>query len=475
MNLRISFNGASRNVTGSCYLVETTGMKILIDCGLFQEHHLTNRNWERFPFNPEDIDVLLLTHAHLDHCGRIPKLVKDGFNGPIYCTSATSDITQIVLRDSAKLQEEDAKFKRKRHQREKRKVEHPVVPLYTIEEAENSFKCFRSIKYRDTIDLRNGVSCEFFDAGHILGSSMIRLKINKNGTERVVIFSGDIGRDNTPILKDPTPFDAADYVIMESTYGDRESASAVNLIKDFSDIVNKTIAAGGNVLIPSFAVERSQEVLYRLEELVHRNLIPKVPIFIDSPMAINVTGVFQNHTELFDEDAAKLLRKDRNLWDLQGLNVCRTSDESKEINLMRDPAIIIAGSGMCTGGRIKHHLVNNIMRPESTVLFVGYQAVGTLGRQLVEGKEIVRILGTLYSVKAKIVRLDGFSAHADSRELLSWIARFTHRKPHTVFLTHGDENAARKLAEKINTQLAIKTVIMFFPAQKKLIGMDSSR
>ncbi len=458
MKISITFLGAARNVTGSKCLVEVNGMRLLIDCGLYQERGLKNLNWEPFDFSPDKIDILLLTHAHLDHCGLIPKLVKEGFRGRIYCTPATTEIAKIVLLDSAKIQEEDAGFKQKRHYRERRKGNYPEIPLYTKENAEASFSFFSSIEYQQKVNLGNGIDVVFYDAGHILGSAIIKLFIKSNGEERTLIFSGDIGRNDTPILQDPTVFDQADYVVMESTYGNKGTpSSAANMHEILSDVINHTNEKGGNVIIPSFAIERSQEVLYRLNELLHQDRIPHTMVFLDSPMAIRVTDVFRHHTDLFDDEAAELLRSGVHPCDFPGLQLCRTVDESKAINYIRGSVVVIAGSGMCNGGRVKHHLVNNIVRPECTILFVGYQAVGTLGRYIVDGAVTVRIHGQHFPVKAKVIKVDGFSAHADKNELLQWISAFKKIPPRKVFIIHGEEKASKEFAEVVEQKLGFDT------------------
>jgi metallo-beta-lactamase family protein len=458
MEINITFLGAARNVTGSKYLVEVNGIRLLIDCGLYQERGLKNLNWEPFHISPDKIDIVLLTHAHLDHCGLIPKLVKDGFRGKIYCTPATTEIAKIVLLDSAKIQEEDAAFKQRRHHRERRKGSYPETPLYTKEDAEASFPFFSSIQYQQKFDLGHGNEVVFYDAGHILGSANIKLFIKSNGEERTLIFSGDIGKYDTPILQDPTVFNHADYVVMESTYGNKGTpSSAANIQETLSDIINNTSDKGGNIIIPSFAIERSQEVLYRLNELLRQDRIPHIMVFLDSPMAIRVTDVFRHHTDLFDEEAAVLLRSGKHPCDFPGLQLCRTVDESKAINYIRGSVVIIAGSGMCNGGRVKHHLVNNIVRPECTILFVGYQAIGTLGRQIVDGAKTVRILGQHFPVKAKVIKVDGFSAHADKDELLQWISAFKNNPPRKVFITHGEEEVSKAFAEVVEQKLGFIT------------------
>ncbi len=446
MEIKLSFLGAAQNVTGSKYLLETDGCKLLVDCGLYQERHLKGRNWEPFPIDPGTIDAVLLTHAHLDHCGYLPKLVREGFAGKIYSTPATKEISQIVLLDSAHLQEEDAEFKRRRHEREGRRGKYPEVPLYTTDETRDSFPLFSPVGYEEPLQIANGVEATFYDAGHILGSSMIKVKVKRNGMERSILFSGDVGRWNKPILRDPTLFDQADYVVVESTYGDRIHKDQEDIDVTLSEVINSAEKAGGNIVIPSFAVERSQEILYHLNSLLLDDRIPHLMVFLDSPMAIGVTEVFEHHPELFDEEMMNLIRKRESPFDLPGLKVTRTAEESKAINHIKGTVIIIAGSGMCTGGRVKHHLVNEISRRESVILFVGYQASGTLGREIVEGTKVVRILGEMYRVRARVVQIHGFSAHADRDELLKWLSSL-QKPPKHLFVTHGEADAAHHFAD----------------------------
>jgi len=445
MQIKLTFLGAAQNVTGSSYLVETKTTRFLVDCGLYQERELRGRNWEPFSFLPENLDAVLLTHAHLDHCGLLPKLTKRGFQGKIHCTEATAEIAQIVLLDSAHLQEEDAEFKRRRHTRERRKGPYPEVPLYTTADARSSFPLLAPLKYEESVEIGEGVEATFYDAGHILGSSMIRVRIRENGEERSILFSGDVGRWNKPILHDPTLFDEADYILVESTYGDRIHQDQGKIDDLLSEVINSSERAGGNIIIPSFAIERSQEILYHLNSLLMENRIPHLMVFMDSPMAIRVSEVFEHHPELFDKEMMELIRRRESPFDLPGLQITRTADESKAINHIKGTVIIIAGSGMCTGGRVKHHLVKEIHRPESTILFVGYQASGTLGRQIVEGAKEVRILGQRYPLRAKVVQIHGFSAHADRDELLRWLSGLK-KPPRQVFVTHGESSAAHSFA-----------------------------
>jgi len=464
MQIKLSFLGAAQNVTGSQYLIEANNARFLVDCGLYQERELTGRNWGPFLFPPEELDAVLLTHAHLDHCGLLPRLVREGFNRAIYCTGATSEITRIMLLDSGKIHEEDADFKRRRHQRESRKAPYPEIPLYTRDDAEAVSPLFSPVKYGQAVKIGDGIEATFYDAGHVLGSSMIKLKIEQNGEARTILFSGDIGRRNKPILNDPTFFDEADYVIVESTYGDRLLERPGDAANQLAEAINTTVKRGGNVVIPSFALERSQELLYYLSKFRLEGRIPHLKVFVDSPMAVEVTGVFERHPELFDEEMKKLLRQQKSPFDFPGLNLVGTVEESKAINHMDDSVIIIAGSGMCTGGRIKHHLVNNISRPESTVVFVGYQAAGTLGRQIVNGTKRVRILGQYYPVKAGITQLNGFSAHADRDGLVRWLSSL-RKPPRRVFVTHGELDASQHLAGLIRSRPGWETIVPSYQDQ----------
>lgn len=452
MQIKLGFYGAARNVTGSRYFVETNGIRFLVDCGMYQERFLKDRNWEPFSIPPDSLDAVLLTHAHIDHCGLLPKLVRDGFRGRIYCTDATADIVRIMLLDSARLQEEDALNKKRRHEREGRKGTHPEIPLYTVKDAEACFPLFSPLPYGKTLRLADGVEAVFQDAGHVLGSSMLMLDISQDGENRKILFSGDVGRRNKPILKDPTFFKEADYIIVESTYGDRLHEDGNKIGDELAEVINSTIAAGGNIVVPSFALERSQEILYYMNELLAANRIPHMMVLFDSPMAVSITEVFERHLELFDKEAMAIIRSGKSPFNFPGLTRVSTTDESKAINRISGSIMIIAGSGMCNGGRVKHHLVSNISRRESTILFVGYQAVGTLGRQIVDGSKIVRILGAKYKVKARIVQINGFSAHADRDELLRWLSAVKNQ-PRGVFVVHGEEGAAMSFAGTIKDKL----------------------
>ncbi len=446
MHIKLSFLGAARNVTGSRYLVEANDVRFLVDCGLYQERELRGRNWEPFLIPPNSIDAVLLTHAHLDHCGLLPKLVREGFDGHVYCTGATSEIAKVVLMDSANIQQEDTEFKRKRHQREGRRGPYPEIPLYTTDDAKDCFRLLSLVHYGEPVQIGDGVAATFHDAGHILGSSMIRVAVSQVGEKRNLLFSGDVGRWNKPILQDPTLFDEADYVLVESTYGDRVHESQETISEELAKVINSTVEASGNILIPSFALERSQEVLYYLNELLIKDRIPHLMVFVDSPMAVRVTEVFNHYPELFDKEMMALIRQGKSPFDFPGLTMVRTVDQSKAINYITGAVMIIAGSGMCTGGRIKYHLVKNISRPESTILFVGYQAMGTLGREIVGGDKEVRILGQKYPVRAKVAQIHGFSAHADRDELLRWLSAL-QRPPRHLFVVHGESETAWQFAD----------------------------
>jgi metallo-beta-lactamase family protein len=448
MQIKITFLGAARNVTGSRFLIKANGIQFLVDCGLYQERELKERDWLPFPVSPHSIDAVLLTHAHLDHCGYLPKLVREGFCNSIYCTEATADITEIMLMDAAKVQMQDAENKKRRHERDSKKGTYPEVPLYTTEEVEACLPYLSPVSYKRTVQLSKGISFTFYDAGHVLGASMIEVRIEQNGEERILLFSGDIGRQRRPILNDPTTFSEADYVLTESTYGDRLLEPPEGMYQNLVDTVNSTVKAGGNIVIPSFALERAQHVLYYLNKALNEKMIKPIKVFLDSPMAVDITRVFKRYIDLFDEDAKELFLRGKSPFEFPGLRFMTSIEQSKEIGKLKEPAIIIAGSGMCTGGRIKYHLISNITRAESTILFVGYQAVGTLGRIIVDGASNVRILGQNYPVKANIVKLNGFSSHADKDELLAWLSALK-RPPRQVFVVHGEEKAANHLADSI--------------------------
>ena len=466
MQIKLSFLGAARNVTGSRYLLETNNARLLVDCGLYQEREFRSRNWDPFPIPPRTLDAVLLTHAHVDHCGLLPKLVREGFRGRIYCTEATSEITQIILLDSAHLQEEDAEFKRKRHEREKRRGPFPEIPLYTVDDAKASFPLFLPVKYGVPAQIDNGVEATFYDAGHVLGSSMIKVEMSQGGEKRTIVFSGDVGRWDRPILRDPNVFSKTDYIVVESTYGNRVHEPA-DITDSLAEIVNSTHKAGGNIIVPSFALERTQEVLYYLNDLLIEDRIPHLMVFLDSPMATSITEVFKRHSELFDQEMINLLRHNKSPFDFPGFKMVQTVDESKSLNHIAGTILIIAGSGMCTGGRVKYHLVSNISRRESTILFVGYQAIGTLGRLIVDGAKQVRILGQQYPVRARIAQIHGFSSHADRDELLRWLSGLIIAPKH-LFVVHGEANVAEQFGEFLREKTGWKVSVPEYKAEALL-------
>ena len=455
--MTLTLLGAARNVTGSSTLLEAGDAKVLVDCGLVQEWALRSRNWEPFAFDPGSLDAVVLTHAHLDHCGLLPRLVKAGFGGRIHCTRATAELAEIVLLDSARIQEEDAQTKRRRHEAEGRTGKHPELPLYTVEDAEAVLPLFAPQPFDAAVDLGGGATAVFREAGHIFGATSVRVEAGANGARRSVVFSGDVGRWDRPIIRDPHPFDSADYMVLESTYGDRDHGQG-NVEEALAEAVNATRESGGNVLIPSFALERAQEVLYYLNALLRADKVPHLIAFLDSPMAARALEVFERHPDLFDEEMTQLVDRGASPFQFPGLTVVSSVHESKSINHIRGTAIVIAGSGMCTGGRIKHHMVTNIARPESTILFVGYQARGTLGREILEGADEVRIFGKMHKVRARVRRISGFSGHADRSELMRWFSAMA-KPPKAVILNHGEPAAMDALGERLAEQTGVRVLM----------------
>ncbi|MEO0515036.1 MAG: MBL fold metallo-hydrolase [Planctomycetota bacterium] len=446
--MHLSFHGANRQVTGSCYLLEHDDRRVIIDCGLFQERKFQSRNWESFDFDPSSVDLMLLTHGHLDHCGLIPKLVREGFSGRILTTQPSVALAEIVMRDSARIQEEDVRYKKKRHRREKRKSPHGYKPLYTEDDARRAASRLQPVAFNACHQLGGGMSACFHDAGHVLGSASLTIDVETRRGRKTLLFSGDVGQHDKPLIPDPTFIDRADVVVLESTYGNRNHRDDGDIPGQLEKHINAASERGGNVVIPTFAIERAQELLFHLASLVYDKKIPRVPVFLDSPMAINVTELFERYPDFLDEHTRTLLRSGEHPLDFPGLYLSRRHNDSKAINAVRGTAVILAGSGMCTGGRIKHHLVHNISRSASTILFVGYQSPDTLGGLIVGGKNPVRIHGKNREIKAEIAQLYGLSAHADHDGLLDYLDAVSP-KPKHVFLTHGEERVALEFAKEI--------------------------
>ncbi len=448
--MRLQFLGATRQVTGSQYCLEVDGQRILVDCGMYQERDFQGRNWEMGPVDPRNLHAILLTHAHLDHCGLLPRLVRNGFRRPIYATSATVDLSNLVLRDSAEIQAEDVAFKRQRHRKEGRQGLHPEMSLYSTKDVERTVSLFRPQDYGDTVEVARGVSARFHDAGHILGSSMIEVLVGE-ATPRRLIFSGDIGQWDRPIVRDPSTFSQADYLVMESTYGNREHPNHGGVERQLQEVIARTADRGGHVIIPIFAIERAQDLMYYISRLVRSDRIPPLDVFLDSPMAASATKIFQRHGECFDPEMKDRLSNGDPPLKFPGLRVVATPQESMGLNQRRQPAVIMATSGMCVAGRIKHHLRHNITRPECTIVFIGYQGRGTLGRQILDGSPEVRIHGRFWPVRAEIAQIHGFSGHADRSGLLRWLAAI-QSPPRQVFLTHGEEEASLALADQLTRE-----------------------
>ncbi len=446
MNIR--FHNAVRNVTGTMHLLEVDGRTILLDCGLFQgrRQEAVDRN-SRLPFDAAAVDVMVLSHAHIDHSGNIPRLVKDGFQGRIYSTRATRDLATVMLRDSAHIQEKDAEFVNKWH----RKKGLPLItPLYTIKDAENCVDRFTGIGYNEPVEISPGVRLTCIDAGHILGSAIVLLDVRRNGRPFRIAFTGDLGRKNLPVIRNPFPLDACDVYITESTYGNRVHDSIADMKTELLDTVKSTIKRGGKVIVPAFSVGRTQELVYFLHELFKEGTLPNIPIFVDSPLSVNVTEVFRRHADCFDEETRSLfLSADEDPFGFNLLRYVQNVEESKKLNEMKDPCVILSASGMAEAGRILHHLRNNIGDPKNTVLVVSFMAEHTLGRRIVERAPEVKIFGEMVPLKARVVTLNGFSAHAGRDELLDYFGGLDQRRLQKVFVVHGESPQSEALLEGI--------------------------
>ncbi|MGQ9557413.1 MAG: MBL fold metallo-hydrolase RNA specificity domain-containing protein [Desulfurispora sp.] len=448
--MQITFYGAAGTVTGSCYLLETGQSRVLVDCGMFQgPRAIRERNYGRFPFLPATVDAVLLTHAHIDHSGLLPKLVKHGFRKNIYATAATTDLCAVMLSDSGHIQEMEVERLNRKNRRAGRAL---VEPIYTAEEVSACLENFVRVEYNQLVRVTPDVSVRFIDAGHILGSAMLEVYVYEGATQTKVLFTGDLGSRDKPFVRDPERVREADYVVMESTYGDRQHRDAGNRRQMLQLVAWETYRKGGNLVIPAFAVERTQDLLYDINLLVRAGQFPPMRVYIDSPMAVAATEVFKKYPHIFDEETRQLIARGENPLQLPGLTYTVSARESLELNKIKGGAVILSASGMCDAGRIKHHLKHNLWRPESTILFVGYQAQGTKGRRLLEGVKQIRIHGEDIAVRADIRQIDGYSSHADQEALLGWLGAFS-APPRQVFLVHGEPQAAQTLAGLIKERL----------------------
>lgn len=457
--MKIIFLGAAHEVTGSCYYLEGAGRKFLVDCGMEQGPNYYEN--EELPVAPGDLDFVLLTHAHMDHSGNLPALYAKGFQGPVYATDATCNLCDIMLRDSAHIQLFEAEW---RNRKGRRQGKEEFVPAYTMEDAMGVLKNFVACQYDRVIHPAEGISVRFVDAGHLLGSSSIEVKITEEGQEKTIVFSGDIGNTNQPLIRDPQYLHKADYVVMESTYGDRSHGERPDYVRLLSEVIQETFDRGGNLVIPSFAVGRTQEMLYFIRQIKEEKLVyghDGFKVYVDSPLANEATSIFAEHTyDCYDEEAMELIHKGINPISFPGLKTSITSDDSKAINFDEDCKVIISASGMCDAGRIKHHLKHNLWNEKNTILFVGYQAIGTLGRSLLEGATDIKLFGEPVHVAAKILQMPGISGHADVNGLLDWAKAF-EEKPKKVFVTHGEDSVTEIFAKRLTEELGYDTMAPF--------------
>jgi len=468
--MKITFLGAAKTVTGSNFLVEAAGKKFLVDCGMYQGKVTQDlENSDPFLFNISEIDFVLLTHAHIDHSGRIPKLCNEGYTGPIYAHKATCDLCEIMLPDSGHIQEVEIEWRNRKRLREGKEA---LPPLYTAEEAYKCIQYFVPVKYDEIVEIDENISVRFNDAGHMLGSSIIEIWAKENGEVQKTVFTGDIGNNDLPLLDSPTMIESADYLVMESTYGNRLHMRNEEKANLFLDIVSETLNKGGTVVIPSFAVGRTQEILYEIDKLKDQygndeefaqkyHTLMNVPVYVDSPLAISATEIFQKNMDLFEDEIKDKIKSGDNPLEFPGLRFTKTSEESKELNASSESAIILSASGMCEVGRIKHHLKHNLWDPKNTILFVGYQAPGTLGRAIVDGAKKVKIFGEEIAVNARIEYIEGYSGHADQEWLLNFVYSFIN-KPKHVFLVHGEIEGQEELKQKIEETTGIPVTIPSF-------------
>jgi len=476
-SMRVEFLGGVRTVTGSATLLERGSLKWLVDCGMFQGgKELELRNWKIQPYHAKDLSFILLTHAHIDHSGLIPKLVKEGFRGKVICTKATLDLCEVMLQDSGHIQETEAEWQNRKG---KRAGKGEAIPLYTIKDVEKSLQFFQTVNYDEKFQLANGVKVCFQDAGHILGSAIIELWVEEGGEEKKIIFSGDLGNFDQPIIKDPSLVEEGDVLWLESTYGNRLHKSREETLQELLKIVQAAIAHQAKVVIPAFAVERTQDIIYTLGQFIRKGSIPPIPIYIDSPLAISATEIFKRSADYFDQETRDLLSGGENPLELPEIIYTRTTEESKAINEDPRPGIIVSASGMCDSGRIKHHLKHHLWRETSHIVFIGYQAEGTTGRRIIDGAKAVRLFGEEIAVKAHIHTLGGFSAHADQKGLLNWISHI-HNPQLVVYINHGEEKISMELSQLISEQFHFKATVpqwrekrVFFHEEEK--GMIEER
>lgn len=444
--MNLEFYGAAGCVTGSCHILKVSGKTILLDCGLYQGKDEKEIGNEGFNFNPQEIDYVILSHAHIDHSGRIPLLYKKGFKGQVICTEPTLDLCSVMLPDSGHIQENEIEWKNRKRIRQGLKT---LEPLYTAKMAELSMYLFRGVPYEATITIFEGFKVRFKDAGHLLGSAFVELFITENGKDEIkLVYTGDVGNLNIPIIKDPSKIDYADYLIMESTYGDRFHTNTDAQFEQLANIIKDTFARGGNVIIPSFAVGRAQEIIYELDKYIDKKIFDELTVYVDSPLATESTKIFEKNIDCYDEEAKEKILNGNNPLKFKGLVFTNSPDESAQINKIQSGAVVISASGMCEAGRIKHHLKHNLWRSESSVVFVGYQAEGTLGRAIVNGAKKVKLFGEEIAVNAKIYSLQGLSGHADKQGLINWLGDFS-KKPSNVFLVHGEKEAQESFKQAL--------------------------
>ncbi|HOJ76822.1 MAG TPA: MBL fold metallo-hydrolase [Bacillota bacterium] len=454
--MQITFCGAAETVTGSCFLITTKQAKFIIDCGMFQGNkEIRHLNFQDFPFNPTELDFVLLTHAHIDHSGLLPKLVQLGFANPIYATKATVELCKISLPDSGHIQQMEAEW---RNRKRLRQGLEPEEPLYTVNDALVALRHFVSKDYHELFEPVPGIKVNFLDAGHILGSALIEIWVTEDGATTKLVFSGDLGQKNQPIIRDPSYVRDADYIIIESTYGNRLHEEHHNKVDLLKKIILDTISAGGNLIIPSFAIGRTQDLLYHIKNLLLAGQLPRIPVYIDSPMAVSVTEIYHDHPGYYDDETLAMLRSGENPFEFSDLHFVKTAEDSKQLNQIAKGAIIISPSGMCEAGRILHHLKHNLWRSDSHILFVGYQAEGTLGRRLLEGAKVVKIMGEEVNVQAIIHSIDGFSAHADQNGLIDWLSGFEQRVK-GIFIVHGERQSQQEFATLIRRKFGVDPVI----------------